>query len=998
MFNQKQVFSIRKTFLGVASVTLGVLLVVPKVSAETISSSPVDPATTAMLLTDLTAPALVPETQLSSASIVWGADQNTPSTLAQPMQAIPEVGTSSAVVTPADTVPSASDVVNEATLLVSSLDSDVAPLSDEGQVSTIDEQPIVPSSSATSVVSLDDLNIEVSAEAVDSANDLTAQPPVAALAISETLSQPLESATEPDEVIPTHEAAPDVVIESPVLYVPTDEQAVGTERLVQSGQSGGLYVIPTTEGYTVERIEPTMTVVEVGTQPTVVTEERPAMTEYALDESRDYGDNQVVREAQAGHTTTTTTYRLIPGPNAYVDDKVFDDTYRYVTTPFYSIDKSQDLPSDQVVIDKLWLDIADSAAILPHLEAEKLNVFETSVRETAAMTGPSRGYYITRQVDPQTGQEVLKYHYVPAEYLHPSKLTKDLYPLMSEEDPYQSLFLTSIDQIKNVSSAWYLSFPIPVDGTTTLDELQRYHSSHFISEGLYADVKADYLRMEALRQQMLADGTFDYFEGNQARYEDAVRAFESITQRYNTAQGRPNVLIDYTDSQLDEGERIRFEAYIQSLPASIRQNLPKLVVSEQLDFHGKVSYPAGVSFPDMRLIMLSSAMNNGQAETLFATLLHELAHSIDQNSGTLGYSALSDSQDFKQVHETYFVGKVVPPYLANNIEEAFAESLSEYINQVVFGRRPKRYLIPDNPILAIYGVEEGDERYEAGYSPTEAAEFYFAKLYHQLFEQPQGYKVVEDTVKTVTKAAQNGLILLGAKPTEAIKVLAHQVRYLTDDTKDEGFLSETEGRDGKQVYRTRYVLENNELKPITELVEEVAALDKIIIKGTKKLSQIYDEIIDNLPKTPTESVVDKGTDQPADQPKHQSTDQTRDKGTGSSTGLVSDKVAEVVPSQPRVVKANQKPRAVSAPVGQPVQTLATKPGAHQVSAQPLAKAEKVSQVVAGQSETSASAPQTRMARYHSLPATGDHTSKTTSLLGLAVLGLGFVGLRRKKQN
>ncbi|MFR4697180.1 MAG: hypothetical protein ACLT8V_00855 [Streptococcus salivarius] len=74
------------------------------------------------------------------------------------------------------------------------------------------------------------------------------------------------------------------------------------------------------------------------------------------------------------------------------------------------------------------------------------------------------------------------------------------------------------------------------------DDLKRYYSSEFITDGLYADAKAAYMRVEdamnrakqLMRRMVVVYGLKVWkWATNQAKFEIASQAFDTITQRYN---------------------------------------------------------------------------------------------------------------------------------------------------------------------------------------------------------------------------------------------------------------------------------------------------------------------------------------------------------------------------------------------------------------------------------------------------------------------------------
>lgn len=555
--------------------------------------------------------------------------------------------------------------------------------------------------------------------------------------------------------------------------------------------------------------EETEGTITLGTKPKVETTVTKAETEYRLDTNKEFGDDEVVRTAQDGVETTRTTYRLVPELSKLANPKVLDETNRYSNEEFYHKDLSQELPSDQIVIDNLFLD-----------EIGYIGSSEYSI-----------------------------------EYLKLQRMANSL---------------------SSVSSGNYLKNLIPFDSTSSVDDIERYYSSFYISDSLYAAMKVDYLRAAHLRDIERKSAQPSKFL--EETYQTVVDAFDSITQRYNASRGVNYIVKDYTLQDFSEDKIKEFDEKLERLPEPIKKNVKKVqLVGEDLgDIERTNQKLAAMAYYRDHSIVLRAYNNDFYINTLFvdpqtgqefsqktkwkrdrpslSTLLHEISHVIDFNSGMdlwshtdyngdgriEGQAGLSSSPEFLDVYNRYFKGKTVHPYFRDAPGEAFAESLGEYIEWKLYGTKPDKYiqrpsLDLDNYLDGMIRLSEGDKYYdsEEAYSPTIAAKDYFEKIYNLLFEQMQDMKVDVATVKTTSKPVQNGLVIYGAKPSEKTTTTTYQTRFVADSSKDRSYRAEIGGQDGNKVVRTSYILENNHPKAVEETISETASVDKVITLGTK---------------------------------------------------------------------------------------------------------------------------------------------------------------------
>jgi len=164
-------------------------------------------------------------------------------------------------------------------------------------------------------------------------------------------------------------------IESPIEYKGDVTKEVGYKEVKVQGNDGKFTLKNNGNESIAERVEPTKTKVDLGTKPKVEKEIEKAKIEYKVDDTKEYGVREVVKEAKDGEKTTTTTYKIVTKPKVKLSEKIEkmlnSDNYMYTDEKFYSIDNSKELPSDKIVIDKLFVSIP-----------EKQNIGEkTGVRE-----------------------------------------------------------------------------------------------------------------------------------------------------------------------------------------------------------------------------------------------------------------------------------------------------------------------------------------------------------------------------------------------------------------------------------------------------------------------------------------------------------------------------------------------------------------------------------------------------------------------------------------
>ena len=253
-----------------------------------------------------------------------------------------------------------------------------------------------------------------------------------------------------------------------------------------------------------------------------------------------------------------------------------------------------------------------------------------------------------------------------------------------------------------------------------------------------------------------------------------------------------------------------------------------------------------------------------QPEALLDNLMHEISHIIDATGG-LGSSffafdgikgagivtsqespfSFSSSKEFDDVYNKYFKNEInYKNYYRTSKEEAFADSLGEYINKRIYG-------VPYTRYKTIEGVEYefkdvNDPNYATATTPVDKAEYYFANLYNKLFEQPTEAKVVVDTIKETNSAVQDGLIVLGTKTKEERVEIPYTTEIKEDNTLEKGLRKVVQaGVNGEILKITSYALANKETGKLSsttteKLVKEM--IKEVVLLGTKEVEQPKEEV------------------------------------------------------------------------------------------------------------------------------------------------------------
>lgn len=662
-------------------------------------------------------------------------------------------------------------------------------------------------------------------------------------------------------------------IASPIRYVSDPNQPVGYRATQVQGTDGS--IITTQTGtldangnpiVTVERIEPTETVIVLGTKTTnQVTSTQAATTTYSIDVTKPVGTDVVI-PAVDGQTTTTTTYKIETATTAPVSPAVLSEGYKWIDQPFYHVDTTQTLPSDRISIDQLFVPMP---ALTPDY-----NTTESTVREYAQYAENYLYDYITVTNPDGSTTQVPVERTVTGEMLDPANTQlRTALGLTDNNTFYSRLFDTSKEDLWHTATQDYGLEIVPEDLSTSADDFLRYNNSNIINDALYADIKADYLRAQLAYNQLLSLGTLTPTQ--QSEMDLMTSQFEELTKEYNSYRDSIQVPIDYSHTAMLNSQRADFEAAIQALPLEVQRVISRITIYDN-QIPNMTSSTLGLSNSGDQSIALKYEKSN---KSLLATLLHEMTHIIDFKSGIyqentdrntdniLGMvMGLSDSQEFLEVYLAYFDRPDVWSYYRDHSEEAFAEGLSQYMMHRLYGVPYATYT---------YSAALGDAYPDdgSGYSPFAATEFYFASLYNRLFEYPRTAQVVPYLVTTTTTAPVNGQVIYGAMPEETTSTTPYTTVYVGDTSFAYDPTGQTDrvqaGVNGTETIRTTYSLDsNNQLVATQTVISSTPVQNQIITKGTQPtvidtsvpMTIVYQEVTDGSLGDWQVKVLDLGQD------------------------------------------------------------------------------------------------------------------------------------------
>ncbi|MCK1233365.1 G5 domain-containing protein [Streptococcus uberis] len=692
-----------------------------------------------------------------------------------------------------------------------------------------------------------------------------------------TTTDTTSNVTATSPVLAAATTAPSVTttpIASPIRYVSDPNQPVGYRATQVQGTDGS--IITTQTGaldvngnpiVTVERIEPTETVIVLGTKSTSqVTGTQAATTTYSIDVTKPVGTDIVI-PAVDGQTTTTTTYKIETATTAPVSPSVLSEGYKWIDQPFYHVDTTQTLPSDRISIDQLFVP-------MPVLTPD-YNTTESTVREYAQYAENYMYDYIT-VTNPDgstTRQQVIRP--VTSEMLDPTNTRlRTLTGLTDDNAFYSRLFDASQQDLWNTSAQDYGLEIVPEDLNTSTDDFLRYHSSNIINDALYADIKADYLRAQLAYDQLVSLGTLT--SDQQSAMDMMTSQFESLTLRYNNYKDSVAIDVDYSNTTMSATQQADFEAKLAALPVEVQRAISELTIYDgQIPGMGETTL--GLANSADQTIALKYEANN---LNLVSTVLHEMTHIIDFKSGLYSETtdrntdgslstvmAFSDTQEFLDVYHTYFDRPDVWSYYSDNSEEAFAEGLSQYIMHRLFGTPYSTYIA--NP----YTGDANNPGDGSGYSPFAETEFYFASLYNRLFEYPRTAQVVPYLLTTTTTAPVNGQVIYGAMAEETTTTTPYTTVYVGDTSFAYDPTGQTDrvqaGVDGTETIRTTYSLDsNNQLVATQTVISSTPVQNQIITKGTQPtvvdtsvpMTIVYQEVTDGSLGDWQVKVLDAGQD------------------------------------------------------------------------------------------------------------------------------------------
>lgn len=249
--------------------------------------------------------------------------------------------------------------------------------------------------------------------------------------------------------------------------------------------------------------------------------------------------------------------------------------------------------------------------------------------------------------------------------------------------------------------------------------------------------------------------------------------------------------------------------------------------------------------------------------------------------------------------------------------------------------------------------------------------------------QVAGTPVVEETPSVPT------IVRKGTKATVETTVIPHTVTYVPDETLEVGkTVIDVKGKDGKSTKTTTYTgnPSTGEVTPNEPTTVTEDAITEVIRVGIKP--KVTSELISHTKEFRDNPNLPEGVTRVVQVGKDGST-------TTTITYTVDLKTGKVTPNAPTTETIN--------PVDEVVE-VGTKKAVTPTPEAPKSETPKVdSSVVETTSSVQAKGvdePRTlsRVESRHELPNTGDSSNKAVGLLGLATLGLGLVGFRKRKND
>ena len=798
-------------------------------------------------------------------------------------------------------------------------------------------------------------------------------------------------------------------IESPIKYTADETKDVGYRELKTKGENGSLKLIEKDGNKIAERKEPTESEVVLGTKPQIERKIEKSKVEYVVDDTKNFGTREVVKEAKNGETTKITTYKIVTSPKVKLSEKIEkmlnSDKYRFTDEKFYSIGDSKELPSDKIVIDKLFVSVP-----------EKQNVGEKSGVRDLIQTG---------ELKIEEGK--LKDKYITPEMMDPNNpniraIKRAYYTFNEKEDSYREfdysndkdfysiLLKESYDGMMMLSGGHYLTNEV-LREVGEDKSVERYFAKHIITDSMYADAKANYKRLQLAKEKL---GNLTKSQKQIVKYGEIL--FSSITQHYNYVNGHTDSLNIKYEGNIPDNVKKEFEKQILKLPFEIRKNIVQLNV-----ITGEIPQTDHAHNNNRSLIGLASfyrkdilqkyeenrevdvpttngkkteVRNLRQPEALLDNLMHEISHIIDSNgglgSGFFGYDGIkgygivvsednpyrfSNSKEFDEVYNKYFKNEInYKNYYRTSKEEAFADSLGEYINKRIFG-------VPYTRYKNIAGVEYefkdvNDPNYATATTPVDKAEYYFANLYNKLFEQPTEGKVEINTIKETHVDVQDGKVVLGTKPKEEIIRVAYDTEERIDSTLPKGMRKVLQsGVNGEILKISSYLLVNKETGELTTQVSE-----RIIKNSIKEIILVGSKVENNEPKP-------KPIPGPGDKPKPDPKPGLGDKPKPNPEPAPGDgPIADPKPAPGDGPKPDPKPAPGDKPKPDPKPGLGDTPN-------PGDKAPGSSN-----NQSNLQSPRVNSNGLKTLPNTGESQTGVATVAGLVALAVAARLKRKDKQN
>ena len=764
-------------------------------------------------------------------------------------------------------------------------------------------------------------------------------------------------------------------IESPIKYTADETKNVGYRELKTKGENGSLKFIEKDGNKTAERKEPTESEVVLGTKPQIERKIEKSKTEYVVDETKDYGTREVVKEAKDGETTKITTFKVVTSPRfdlgKDVEKAIYSNSYMYSNENLYSKDESKELPSDKIQINKLFVSVPKNQNITDKLSARELVHSENT---TLKLVDSKQNITILtpEMLDPENSA------------LRKGTLGKVTsidglrdYSLEKDEDFYDLLLTNSFNYLVEFNTTNHLSM-INKDNKLEKENIRNYFAKNIITDGMYADVKANYLRFKLAISKL---GKLNEYQEMLSKEGEVV--FQSITRRFNSSKGTKEKLNIRYEGNIPDDIKKKFEEGIEKIPYEYRKNLVNLIVTDKdLPHADKLDKPQGLANGHNESIMLKYTKEHNQPITMLFVLLHEIGHIIDYSGGfnlpevlAFGPSeeispeiylrrevqGFRNSKEYEDVYNKYFKNaNPYPKYFTENKEEAFAEHLGRYIFKRLFGKDYPRYIIATNSPENIKRIYPEDERYKDAFSPMDKAEYYFADLYNKLFEQPVEGRVEINTIKETHVDVQDGKVVLGTKPKEEIIRVAYDTEERIDSTLPKGVRKVLQaGVNGEILKITSYLLANKERGELTAQVSE-----RIIKNPIKEIILVGSKIEDNEPKP-------KPNPGPGDKPKP-------DPNPGPG-----DKPKPGPGDKP---KPNPEPVPGDGPIANPKPSPGDKP-------KPEDKAPGSSN-----KQPNLQSPRVNPNGLNKLPNTGESQSGMATVAGLVALAVAARLKRKDKQN